>query len=371
MTVVHIFKDFYPPTVGGIEQHMHVLCRRLATTVRTVVLVPSRSRKTIEEDVDGIRVIRVPEFGRYASAPLCPTLPIWLRRLSPDIVHLHYPNPMGDLGFLMSGLRVPLVISYHADIIRQKRLLPLYQPIIDHLFTRANRIIVGSPDYMASSPFLLRHAQRTVVVPYGIESEHTVLQAGDDAAVREIRRTAGQRIVLFVGVLRYYKGVDVLIRALRDVEAHLIVVGHGADEARLRALAVELGVGNRITFAGQVSEERLRALFHAADVFALPSIDRCESFGIAQLEAMSCGTPVVSSDLPTGMRMVNVEGETGFRVPPKDPAALASAITRLLDDQGLRSRLGEAARARVRRDFSADVMAQRTRDVYASLGATA
>ena len=99
MTVVHIFKDFYPPTIGGIEQHMHLLCRSLAKTVDTVVLVPSRSRKTIEEGVDGIRVVRVPEFGRYASAPLCPTLPFWLRRLKPDVVHLHFPNPMGDLGY--------------------------------------------------------------------------------------------------------------------------------------------------------------------------------------------------------------------------------------------------------------------------------
>src|SRR5439155_11088759 len=177
-----------------------------------------------DECIDGIRVVRVPEFGRYASAPLCPTLPVWLRRLQPDIVHLHFPNPMGDLGYLMSGVRAPLVISYHADIIKQKRLLPLYQPVLNQLFKRARRIIVGSPDYMASSPFLSQYADRAVVVPYGVDAGRVTLQAGDADAVRELKNAEAAPIVLFVGVLRYYKGVDVLLRAMSAVRGRLIIV---------------------------------------------------------------------------------------------------------------------------------------------------
>lgn len=369
LRAVHIFKDFYPPTVGGIEQHMHLLCRLLSASIEAVVLVPSRSRATIDERIDGIRVVRVPEFGRYASAPLCPTLPIWLRRLQPDVVHIHFPNPMGDLGYLLSGVRAPLVISYHADIIRQRRLLPIYQPVLNLLFERADRIIVGSPDYMASSPFLSRYADRTVVVPYGVDPGRVTLANGDADRVRDRKAAAGAPMILFVGVLRYYKGVDVLINAMRDVRARLTIVGRGSDEPALHELATKAGVADRVTFAGQVSDADLRILLHAADVFALPSIDRCESFGIAQLEAMACGVPVVSSDLPTGVRFVNQDGVTGFRVPPGDAAALAAALNRLLLDRDLRVRMGAAARERVFREFNATLMTNRTLDVYQQAGA--
>ena len=125
MRVVHIFKDYYPPTTGGIEQHMHLLCGRLVTTMEVAVLVPSRSRSKVEERLDGVTVVRVPEFGRYASVPLCPSMPGELRKLGPDIVHLHFPNPMGDIAYLLSSRGVPLVISYHADVVRQRALLPL------------------------------------------------------------------------------------------------------------------------------------------------------------------------------------------------------------------------------------------------------
>lgn len=364
MTIVHVFKDFYPPTVGGIEQHLHLLCRTLARMVPTVVLVPSRSRRTVEECVDGIRVIRVPEFGRYASAPLCPTLPLWLRRLQPDIVHLHFPNPMGDLGYLTSRVDSPLVVTYHADIIKQRRLLPAYRPVLKLLFDRARRIIATSPDYIASSSLLSQYADRTVVVPFGVDPARLCLRDEEVETVQEIRRRHHDRLVLFVGVLRYYKGVDVLLRAMRAVNGHAIVVGRGADQRGLRELATSVGVAERVTFAGEIGDDQLRILLHAADVFALPSIDRCEAFGIAQLEAMACGTPIVSSDLPTGVRFVNQDGVTGFRVPPGDAQALATALNRVLDDRVLAARLGQAARARVAREFTAELMTARTLDVY-------
>lgn len=364
MTVVHIFKDFYPPTVGGIEQHMHLLCRTLAKSIDTVVLVPSRSHRTIDERIDGIRVVRVPEFGRYASAPLCPTLPIWLRRLRPDVVHLHFPNPMGDLGYLTSRVTAPLVITYHADIIKQRRWLPFYQPVLDMLFARAAKIIATSPHYIASSPLLSRYADRTVIVPFGVDADRTVLKDCEPTRVEETRRRYRGRLVLFVGVLRYYKGIDVLLDAMRAVDGHAVIVGRGSDEARLRARAADAGVAGRVTFAGEISDSELRVLFHAASVFALPSIDRCEAFGIAQLEAMACGTPVVSSDLPTGVRLVNQDGVTGLRVPPGDSHALAAALARVLDDDAFRAKLGASARDRVRREFTADRMAARTLDVY-------
>src|SRR5215470_13687914 len=121
MRIVHLFKDFYPPVVGGIEQHMRVLCAGLASKADVSVLVPSRSWRRIEETIDGVHVVRTPELGRWLSTPLCPGMSAELRRLSADLIHLHFPNPAGDLAYLLSGCRAPVVMTYHADVVRQRR----------------------------------------------------------------------------------------------------------------------------------------------------------------------------------------------------------------------------------------------------------
>jgi len=362
--VVHVFKDFYPPMTGGIEQHMRLLCTGLARQAAVTVLVPSRSGRTVEERIDGFQVIRVPEYGRYASVPLCPALPARLRRLCPDIVHLHFPNPMGDLGYLLSGWRGPLVLTYHADIIKQRIFLPFYRPVLGLLFRRVDRIIASSAEYIASSSLLSQYRDKCTVIPYGVDLETLGFREGEAAEVESLRRNHEGRLVLFVGVLRYYKGVDVLLRAMIKVKGHLLIVGRGSERKGLEVMADQLGIASRVSFLGEISGSRLRILLHASDVFVLPSIDRCEAFGIAQLEAMACGTPVVSSDLPTGVRYVNRHGVTGLLVPPGDQHALAEALNRLLDDPELRGRLGHAARNRIEQEFTVDRMIARTLEVY-------
>jgi len=364
MRVVHIFKDYYPPMTGGIEQHMRLLCTGLTRQIEVIVLVPSRSRRAIKECLEGVSVIRVPEFGRYASVPLCPTMPVELHRLRPDIVHLHFPNPMGDLAYLLGGWQVPLVLTYHADIIKQRLFLPVYRPILAHLFKKLRRIIATSAEYIASSEFLSQYQAKCTVIPFGIDLAGLALRNGESDEVAKQRLDYGGRLLLFVGVLRYYKGLDVLLRAMTRVEGALVIVGRGPEREALETLATQLGIAGRVTFLGEVTEAQLRLLLHAADVFVLPSIDRCEAFGIAQLEAMACGKPVVSSDLPTGMRFVNQHGVTGLRVLPGDPEALAEALQQVLDDAGLRARLGCAARARIEQEFTAERMIARTLEVY-------
>lgn len=360
-----MFKDYYPPTTGGIEQHMQLLCRRLASKMDVAVLVPSRSWSRIEEKIGGVTVIRVPEFGRFASVPLCPTMARELRRLAPDIVHLHFPNPMGDVAYLLSSWRVPLVISYHADIIRQRALLPLYLPLLVRTFDHADRIVTSSAEYAGSSPIMSRYREKWSVIPYGIDVQTLELRGGEVAQVEDMKRCNPQGMILFVGVLRPYKGLEVLLRAMTEVDgAHLVVVGLDPTRGQAVALATRLGMSGRVSFAGVVSESRLRVLLHACELLVLPSLDRREAFGIVQLEAMACGKPVVSSDLPTGVRLVNRDGETGLLVPPGDHRALAGAITRLLGDSGFRARLGQTARERVIREFSADRMVEETTKVY-------
>lgn len=366
MRVVHLFKDYFPPTTGGIEQHMQLLCTGLARTHDVVVLVPSRSWRGREEQRDGVRIVRVPELGRFAGVPFCPTMPRALARLEPDLVHLHFPNPTGDLAWLIGARRVPLVISYHADVVRQRRLLPLYAPILSRTFGGAQRIIASAEENVTSSPVLSRYKDRVTVIPYGVDLAAFTLSADEAASVAQ-RRIARQPLVLFIGVLRPYKGLDVLLKAMARVPAQLVVVGRGPARFELMALAARLGISNRVSFLGEVSDSERRVLLHACDVFALPSIDRREAFGIAQLEAMACGKPVVASDLPTGVRFVNRHQMTGLLVPPGNVDALAETLHRLLSDERMRTTLGNAAKRRAELEFSAERMVGKTLEVYASV----
>jgi glycosyltransferase involved in cell wall biosynthesis len=364
MKVVHIFKDCYPPTTGGIEQHVHLLCRHLARSIDVTILAPSRSRRRVEERIENVRIIRVPEFGRFASTPLCPTAAFELHRLRPDLVHLHFPNPMGDLTQIFGAYRTPFVVTYHAGIIKQKLFLPLYRPVLRLLFKKARKIIFSAQENIDASINAV-YPEKCAVIPFGVEMEAFQLRDQEAAEVDSVRRDCGGGpILLFVGAARYYKGIDVLLRAMTKVDGPLILTGRGTQDSSWRKLADTLGIQDKVHFCGEVAAPRLRILLNAADVFVLPSIDRCETFGIGQLEAMACSVPVVSTDIPTGMRSVNRHGVTGLVVPPGEPDALAEALNLLLSNPHLRAEYGSAARRRVELEFSADRMVSKTLEVY-------
>ncbi len=364
MHIVHVFKDCYPPTTGGIEQHMNLLCRRLARQANVTMLAPSRSRRRVEESVENVRIVRIPEFGRAASVPICPTAPFELRRLRPDIVHLHYPNPMGDLAQLLGAARVPFVVTCHADIIKQKLFVPLYRPVLKYLFKKAKKILISAEENLSFDSISSEHKCKCVVIPFGIEIEAFGLQAQEEKEVALLRKGMDGPAVLFVGAARYYKGLDVLLRSMAKSKGYLLLAGRGTQDPELKRMAADLGVLERTRFFGEVTQSQLRILLHATDVFVLPSIDRCETFGIGQLEAMACSKPVISTDLPTGVRSVNRNGVTGLVVPPGESEALAGAINTLLSDSRLREEFGRAARRRVESEFSAETMVSKTLEVY-------
>ncbi|HZG42231.1 MAG TPA: glycosyltransferase, partial [Longimicrobium sp.] len=295
-----------------------------------------------------------------SSATVNPGMAAAIRESGADVVHLHHPNPTGVLSYLASGSRAPLVVTYHSDIVRQRVLKTLFAPVQHHFLRRAHAIVASSPDYAASSPVLRRHAGRVRVIPFGIRPD----EAGtpDAAAVAALRERHGPRVVLAVGRLVYYKGFDYLVRSMDSVDGHLVIVGDGPMREELERLAVEHGVAGRVTLAGRV--ESVASHYAAADVFALPATARSEAFGLVQLEAMAAGLPVVNTQIPSGVPFVSRDGQTGLTVPPRDPAALAAAITRLLDDAALRARLGRAARERVAAEFGAERMARDTLALY-------
>jgi rhamnosyl/mannosyltransferase len=327
------------------------------------VLVTSLDgRTTTEQPLPGLTIIRAARSLHLASTPLSLAMARLARRLRPDVVHLHFPYPPGDLAYLALPERVPLVLTYHSDIVRQRTLLRVYRPLLELTLRRAARILPTSPNYMVSSPFLRHHAARCAVVPLGIDA--TRFAQADARRVAAVRARYDAPLVLFVGRLRYYKGLHILIDAMPAVRGKLLIGGSGPERERLEQQAARLGLAQRVHFLGDIPDDDLPALLHAADVFVMPAHLRAEALGLAQIEALASGLPCVSTELGTGTSFANRHGETGLVVPPGDAVALSQALNTLLDDAELRGRLGAAGRQRVVRLFTCERMIGSVEAIY-------
>jgi glycosyltransferase involved in cell wall biosynthesis len=371
MRVLHLYKD-YAPVMGGIENHIRDLAQaQRARGVDARVLVTNSGPRTEQMEMDGVPVTKTGRQLNISSAPISLGYFPWLWRLEAgiDIAHAHLPYPPGELAHLLLGRSRRLLLSYHSDIVRQRVLGTVYRPFLQLLLRRAAAIAVASPAYIRTSALLAPVADKCRVIPYGLDLDaFRPTPALDDAAAALRARHGHQPLILFIGKLRHYKGVDVLIEAMRLLDpqqpGHLLIVGSGMLEQAAKRQAAEAGIGARTTFLGELSDADKLVALHAADLFVLPSTNRAEAFGIVLLEAMACGLPLISTELGTGTSYVNQDGVSGLVIPPRDPAALAAALTRLLGDAALRQRLGDGALARVRQEFTRDRMVTRILDLY-------
>ena len=369
MNILHLGK--FDGDVGGIERQLRALLGGLPGEIVPVNLVANDSAVTDEHRRYRYRTVRAASFGVVASVALCPSLPHLARRLHReygfDIVHLHFPDPLGQLTAMSLPRSVKRVISWHSDIVKQRAALALYRPLLDPFVRDADAIIGATPQHFSASEQMVagKPGQLREVIPYGFDA--AAFTWNDAARARQAALAAAPRprpVVFTVGRHVYYKGFDVLIRALRSVDAELWIGGRGPMTERYRAAAQEAGVADRVRFLGFIADEELVAYYDACDVFCMPSTERAEQFGLVQLEAMHCGKPVVATRLGTGVEYVTLDEATGLLVEPGNEQALAQALNRLLGDPPLRQRLGAAGRRRVAQTFSCRQMVDATVDVY-------
>lgn len=361
-SILHIGK-FYPPQKGGIETHLHDLAIR-QVGVADVNVIVANVRPQAEHFVsEGVSVTRVARIGTVASMPVCVGLTSAVRQTPADLVHIHTPNPGAAFAFLMSKHRGKLVITHHADTSGRAFLRKMSDPFVIQAMRRANRILVTSKRYCESSDELKPFYEKCRVIPLGIDIDHGPY--ADPNIIRTIRERFGERIVLAVGRLVSYKGFDILVRAMKQVDAKLLLIGSGPERHSLVKLAAVEGVERKIEFLGPV--ENLAPYFSAASLFVLPSMTRAEAFGLVQLEAMLAGLPIVNTDIESGVPEISMDGQTGITVPPGDVTALSGAISLLLGRKDLRTQFGNAARIRTKTEYTADLMAKRTLDVYAEV----
>ncbi|MGQ9501269.1 MAG: glycosyltransferase [Anaerolineae bacterium] len=356
MHILHLYKDYFP-VLGGIENHIRVLAEAQAAAGHTVtVLVCDPGRQTHHEMLNGVRIIKAGRLTTRASMPISLAQPWQLWHQRPDVLHVHSPYPLGEIASWLLRRGTVTVITHHSDVVRQRGWLRLYAPLLRHVLRAADRIIATSPRYIETSPWLRPVAHKCAVVPLGVDiRQFTPSQ----------KQERGSLHLLFVGRLRYYKGLDALLRALVQVpETTLTIVGDGPMRAPWEALAGALQLGERVRFVGDVPDAELPEWYRQADVFVLPANARAEAFGTVLLEAMASGLPCVTTELGTGTSWIVQHGVTGLVVPPNDIPALVTALKQLHQDAALRRRLGQAGRARVEQSFTVERMIQSVEAVY-------
>jgi O-antigen biosynthesis rhamnosyltransferase len=365
MRVLHFYRTYLPDTIGGAEQSIYHLCRagaELGVENRLLTLT-ARADGDRFLSMPGHEVERVRSRFKIASVELSWRAVQRFRELSEeaDVLHLHFPWPMADIAYLAAHTRKPTVVTYHADIQRQRRLLAMYRPLMHRFLDSVDRIVATSPQYAATSDVLKLYREKIEVVPLGLTPGYYPVP--DDALIRTWKERIGGPFFLFVGVFRYYKGLPVLIEAIRRTGYPLVLVGDGPLSAQIRALAAECGA-TTIHFAGPVSEVDKMALIRLSRAIVMPSPNRAEAFGMSLLEATMMGKPMITCEIGTGTSFVNEHGKTGLVVAPNDPIELARAMRELWDDPQLCERMGHRAALRFEDHFTASRTAASYRRIY-------
>ena len=362
LSVLHIFKIFYPDVFGGIPSVIRDICAALKGSFASSVLVCSNSGGERCITVDDVPVERVRSLGNLLSLPVAPTYPLWLwhRIAKHDLVALHAPFPLADVVFALGlGRNRPLVVHWHADIVTQASLRRYVEPLMRWTLRRADAVVVSNAVLASGTPLLREFSEKCHVVPFGIDvSKYDTLVP----PARPKPERGG--LVLACGRLVPYKGFDVLVRAAAGRGFNVWITGEGRERAHLEQLIRQLDVGDRVHLLGSVPDDELAKLMCTADVFVMPSVTSAETFGLVQLEAMAAGRPIVNTSLDTAVPYVARDGIEAITVPPGDHTKLADAIDEVLSDPDLRQRMGHAARQRVITTYSAAVFGEAMDKIY-------
>lgn len=361
MEILHFYKTTMPYSVGGGERIIHELASGAAARGHRVnVLTLGRTAETRQYGAYTIHCC--PISFEMASTPISASVVSKFRALAQaaDIVNYHYPWPFMDLVHFATGAAKVSVVTYHSDIVRQRAAEHFYAPLRRAFLSSVDAIVATSPNYRASSKTLQPYLPKVSVIPLGVADAS--LQPPSEGALRRWRTRVGERFFLFVGVLRYYKGLHILLEAAHGTGIPIVIAGSGPTEPELSRHARLLNADN-IHLVGQVTEDDKAALISLCAGVVFPSHLRAEAFGVTLLEGALYGKPLISSEIGTGTSYVNIDGETGIVVPPNDPAALRSALQRLWDNAVLASEHGRRARARYEALFTSDRMS----DAYVAL----
>jgi len=367
LRVLHVYRTYFPDTQGGLEEVIRQICRNTkeqGIASRVFMLsdnpVPAviereeaqvhRFHRTFEVASCGVSIGSLSGFKRLVE---------WA-----DVVHYHFPWPFADLLHLLGRVSKPSLLTCHSDVVRQKTLLRFYRPLMRAFLNKVDVIVPTSENYFASSNELGRYSEKIDVIPIGLDEETYPSVSNEELSA--VRERVGEGFFLFVGVLRYYKGLHILIDALQNTSLQCVITGAGPIETELKEQATKLGLKN-VKFLGYVSDSEKVALYQLCRAVVFPSHLRSEAFGVTLIEGAMFGKPLISCEIGTGTTYVNADGETGIVVPPANAKALREAMLQLDEDEALAGSLGKAARSRYERLFTGRLMGERYAQLYKKL----
>ncbi|MEM4989268.1 glycosyltransferase family 4 protein [Collimonas sp. H4R21] len=364
MRVLHFYKTYQSESYGGIEQTIYQLCKcSSASGVESEVLTLSDDPDPAELMYEGHKVHRVKLDLQIASTGFSLSALKRFAQLAAevDIVHYHFPWPFMDLAHFVTRMNKPSVVTYHSDIVRYKTLLQLYRPLMHRFLSSVDAIVATSPNYLQTSSVLAGYKDKTQVIPIGLDKNNYPTPSTE--RMEKWQKQIGGRFFLFVGAIRYYKGLHILLDAARGTDYPIVIVGAGPIEQELKQRVQEQGLRN-VIFLGIVDDEDKVALLQLCYAIVFPSHLRSEAFGISLLEGAMYGKPMISSEIGTGTSYINNHRETGLVVPPSDPDAFRLAMQQLWDDPELARTMGARAQARYQKLFTARVMGEGYASLY-------
>ena len=367
MRILHVYRTYFPHTQGGIEEAIRHICLSTqphAVESRILCVGPSIRPRVVRRDEAVVYYSR--QNLEIASCSISlEALAIFRRLLKwADVVHYHFPWPFADLLHFAARVHLPTVLTYHSDIVRQRLLARLYSPLMVRFLKSVDRIVCTSPNYLATSSVLGRFADHIDVVPIGLDP--APYPNVTKSCLDTVRTRYGEGFFLFVGGLRYYKSLHVLLDAVKGTPYRVVIAGSGPLETALKAQAKDLELTN-VIFTGYVSNEIKIALINLSGCIVLPSSLRSEAFGVVLLEGAMYGKPLITTEIGTGTSYVNVDGETGLVVTPASPKALRVAMDQVHAHPDLARIMGRRARQRFDHLFSGRLMAERYAAIYSSL----
>lgn len=360
LKILQLNKLYYP-YIGGIEHVVQQIAEGLNQNTNMKVLVCQDKGKGSSEQINGVSVTRTASLGILSSMPISLKYPFAVRKAAKecDILILHMPFPLGDLALLLSGFRGRVILIWHCDIVRQKRLMKLYRPLMNWTLRRADTIITATEGHIKDSDYLNIYKDKCMIIPYGVSQN---IYNDSCAYINKNHNHSSQNeneiTFLFVGRLVYYKGCDILINAFANAmktykeenktyRATLRIAGSGPLKNELEELTEKLDIKDSVIFIGNVNDDELKQEYRGCDVFVLPSTAKSEAFGLVQIEAMSYGKPVINTNLPSGVPYVGIHNITGLTVEPSDINSLSEAILFMMKNPDKRNEMGIAARQQV------------------------
>ena len=352
-----VIGKYYYPFRGGIESNTKDISEGLAKTNDIHVICFDKNYKKTEI-INGVTVVRHKELLNIKSQPISFSYIKEIVSYDSDIIHLHAPNFVGVFALLMKKIffrkKYRLIITHHMDVTGRLAFRLIFMWTYKIIVKLSDKVIVTSLKNAKNSSDI-SYCNKVVAIPLGLDIKNYSISQDDVASAFRWRENnfGNKRLIGFVGRHVGYKGIDVLLRAVKNIEnTALVIAGDGPLKESMEKLADDLNISGRVKFVGEVSHSEKLKILSCIDVFAFPSVNKTEAFGISQVEAMLMGAPVVATELFTGVNDVAIDKETAVLAVPGDVNSLTEKLNLVLSDKNLSKKIKENAKKFVLENLS-------------------